>query len=36
LWREHGRQIAVVCEKTKVKIIEIGDKVMTDTEDKHE
>jgi hypothetical protein len=36
LWREHGRSIAIVCDKTKIKIIEIGDKIMAECEDKHQ
>lgn len=29
VWAEQGRQVAVVCERTKVKIVELGDKLMT-------
>lgn len=28
LWKEHGSQVGVVCEKTKVKIIQVGDKLL--------
>ena len=35
LWREQGQQVAVVCERTKVKVIELGDKLTSESEEKH-
>ena len=32
LWKEAGRQVAIVCEKTKVKVVELGDKLMAESE----
>ena len=35
VWQEQGRQIAIVCERTKVKVVELGDKLMVENEEKH-
>jgi len=32
IWSEQGRQVAVVCERTKVKILELGDKLVSESE----
>lgn len=31
IWREQNRQVAIVCERTKVKIVELGDKLVTES-----
>lgn len=32
IWKEQGRQVAIACERTKVKIVELGDKILTESE----
>ena len=34
LWREQSRQVAIVCERTKVKVVELGDKLLAE-DDNH-
>ena len=32
IWRENGYQVAIACESTKIKIVELGDKIFSENE----